>query len=231
LAGTCRKVNGIRLQRDLFPHSIDSLMNCSNHPESASMAICHTCMKPFCSNCLTQLGSEYFCTQCVVRRNDSKEIAVSSNLCKPGIAFGLGLIPGVGAICNGDYMKAFVYVALFFFLISIARSPDLDIFEPLFVLLTIAFYFYMPLEAYHTAKSRLLESKGLLIRRGEGAINSNRLWVGVFLIFIGMILFLNNVIHGFIRQIFQFWPVALIGFGCFKILSYLGKKKTGEEGK
>ena len=206
-------------------------MNCSNHPESVSIANCHTCVRPFCSNCLVQLGGEHYCSECVATRTNFKEMATSSNLCKPGVAFGLGVIPGVGAICNGEYMKAFVHVTLFVFLVSIAGSPDLDIFEPLFVLLTIAFCFYMPLEAYHTAKRRLLESKGLFIRNEEGAVNSNRLWIGLVLTLIGIILFLNNLIHGFINQILQFWPIALLGFGSFKILSYIRKKRAGEEWK
>jgi len=206
-------------------------MNCTNHPESVSMANCRTCVKPFCSNCLVQLGGGYYCNECVAKQNEFKKMATSSNLCKPGVAFGLGLIPGVGAICNSEYMKAFIHVTLFIFLVSIAGSPDLDVFEPLFVMLTIAFCFYMPLEAYHTAKKRLLESKGLLIRNEEGAANSNRLWIGLGLIFIGIILFLNNLIHGFINQILQFWPVVLIGFGSSKLFSYIRKKRAGEEWK
>jgi hypothetical protein len=207
-------------------------MNCSNHPESVSMANCHTCLKPFCSICLIQLGSEYYCTECTAEGNYLKQVAVSSkNLCKPGTAFGLGLIPGVGAICNGEYMKAFVQVIIFGFLVSIAGSPDLDIFEPLFGMLTAAFYFYMPLEAYHTAKRRLLESKGQLIRKEEEAVKSNSLWVGVVLTLMGIILFLNNLVHGFVEQVLKLWPIALIGFGSFKILSYFRKKRAGEEGK
>jgi hypothetical protein len=167
----------------------------------------------------------------VARRNDFEKMATSSNLCKPGVAFGLGIIPGVGAICNSEYMKAFIHVTLFIFLVSIAGSPDLDVFEPLFVMLTIAFCFYMPLEAYHTAKKRLLESKGLVIRNEEGAASSNRLWIGLGLIFIGSILFLNNLIHGFINQILQFWPIVLIGYGSSKLFSYIRKKRAGEEWK
>jgi cell wall-active antibiotic response 4TMS protein YvqF len=147
----------------------------------------------------------------------------TQNLCSPGTAFGLGLIPGVGALCNGEYLKAFVHVMIFGLLISIASSTGLDSLQPMFILFIFAFYFYMPIEAFHTAKRRLLESQGLLDvippdRRREG------LWAGLALTLMGGLLFLDNLIHGFMEQALRFWPLALIGFGTAKVASHFKKK-------
>jgi hypothetical protein len=202
-------------------------MNCINHPEQASIANCDVCQRPFCQNCLTKSTSGYTCRECIAKSAVSKRgEGNSTNLSSPGVAFGLGLIPGVGALCNGEYLKAFVHVMIFGFLISISNSPGLGSFESLFVLLTVAFYFFMPLEAYHTAKRKLLESQGISVAGPERDSRKESLWTGVILTFMGGILFLNNVVHGFIEQAFRFWPTVLIGFGIVKILGHLKKSRT-----
>jgi len=149
----------------------------------------------------------------------------SQSLCQPGTAFGLGLIPGVGALCNGEYLKAFVHVMIFGFLISIANSPGLDTLQPMFTLLAVAFYFYMPLEAYHTAKRSLFESKGLPVAAEARNRKKEALWTGLVLILMGGLLFLDNIVHGFLEQAFRFWPLALIGFGFVKIARHLKRER------
>ena len=53
----------------------------------------------------------------------------------PGLAFLLGFIPGVGAIYNGQYAKAFVHVIIFSLLISVLDSGEAGHFEVVFALL------------------------------------------------------------------------------------------------
>jgi hypothetical protein len=149
----------------------------------------------------------------------------SQNLCQPGTAFALGLIPGVGALCNGEYLRAFVHVMIFGFLISIANTPGLDTFQPMFILLAVAFYFYMPLEAYHTARRRLFEAKGLLVATEVRNRKMETLWTGVVLILMGGLLFVDHIVHGFLEQAFRFWPLALIGFGFVKLAKHFKKEK------
>src|SRR5215813_7285411 len=71
----------------------------------------------------------------------------------PGLAFLLGLIPGVGAIYNGQYAKGFVHVLIAGLLFSLARQAGP--MEPMFDLFIPVWFFYMAFEAYHTAKKRL----------------------------------------------------------------------------
>ena len=50
----------------------------------------------------------------------------------PGLAFLLGLIPGVGAIYNGQYVKGLMHVVILGILISIVSSGSAGGMEPLF---------------------------------------------------------------------------------------------------
>jgi len=72
----------------------------------------------------------------------------------PGLAFFLGLIPGVGAIYNGQYLKGLVHAIIFGLLISLANAMEHTPGAPLLGMMCFAFYCYMPFEAYHTAKKR-----------------------------------------------------------------------------
>src|SRR5207245_2128140 len=78
----------------------------------------------------------------------------------PGLAFVLGLIPGVGAIYNGQYAKGLVHAIVFGLMVSIlssegGRGREMGL-EPVIGILLAAFVFYMAFEAYHTAKRRQL---------------------------------------------------------------------------
>jgi TM2 domain-containing membrane protein YozV len=66
----------------------------------------------------------------------------------PSVAAGLGLIPGVGAMYNGQFVKGFVHVAIFAVLCSLAANVN-DYFGfgiPIWIV-------YQAFEAYHTAKA------------------------------------------------------------------------------
>jgi hypothetical protein len=66
----------------------------------------------------------------------------------PSAAAVLGLIPGVGAMYNGQFFKGLIHVVIFAVLISIT-----DHF-PIFGLFIAAWVLYQSFEAYHTAKAR-----------------------------------------------------------------------------
>ena len=113
-----------------------------------------------------------------------------------GLAFLLGLIPGVGAIYNGQYLKGFMHVAVLGVLISVLSSGHVSGSAAPFVGLLIAsWFFYMPFEAYHTAKKRQMgvpvdEWSSLLPRQTR----SGRLPIGpVVLIGIGVIFLLDSL--------------------------------------
>jgi hypothetical protein len=66
----------------------------------------------------------------------------------PGLAALLGIIPGVGAMYNGQYAKGIVHLVIFAVLTSLADSNGI------FGLFVIGWVAYQSIEAHHTARAR-----------------------------------------------------------------------------
>lgn len=146
----------------------------------------------------------------------------------PGLAFLLGLIPGVGAIYNAQYLKGFVHVAILGVLISIVSNGHVagnDGIEPFFAMLIGVWYFYMPFEAYHTARKRqqgigVDEWSSLLPRGTMGG--GGRLPLGpVILIGIGVLFLLDNLGLLPLVEVLRYWPLILIAIGVYLLYSRL----------
>ncbi len=153
----------------------------------------------------------------------------------PGLAFLLGLIPGVGAIYNGQYVKGLVHALIFGLLIAMLNGVDETAGAPLLGIVLAAFYFYMPFEAYHTAKKRLMgvpvdEWSSLVVLRG----GSGRTPVGpIILIAIGVLFLLDTLHLVEFREIGRFWPVILIVIGALMLYSRMSgppAHRTGPRG-
>src|SRR5262245_59538217 len=209
-------------------------MNCTKHLEVAAAAACAICLQPFCSQCLVRVGEKQMCTTCFSQnpiptsRVLPSSAPTSESMTSPGAAFALGLIPGVGAICNGEYLKAVIHVLIFGFLVSLAGSSKVSSFGPLFGIMTTAFFFYMPLEAYHTAKRNALRAAGVQVKGRTGDPQQENLWSGVILTVMGCLLFVNEWVDGFLEGALKFWPLVLIGFGAYKIRKHLIREQPLE---
>jgi hypothetical protein len=138
----------------------------------------------------------------------------------PGLAFLLGLIPGVGAIYNGQYVKGLVHVIILGVLISIVNSGDASGgMEPLFGMMIGVWVFYMAFEAYHTAKKRQMgqtvdEFSSLVSLHGRG---SHFPVAPAILIGFGVLFLLNNMDIIRFSQFIRYWPLALIGLGVYML--------------
>jgi hypothetical protein len=141
----------------------------------------------------------------------------------PGLAFVLGLIPGVGAIYNGQYAKGFVHVLVTGLLFSLS-GHDSGIMEPMFETFSVVWFFYMAFEAYHTAKKKMLgepvDEFSSLFARPAGGTGFPVL--PILLIFLGVLFLLNNLDILRIRQLMPYaGPVLLIALGFYMLLSRL----------
>jgi TM2 domain-containing membrane protein YozV len=139
----------------------------------------------------------------------------------PGLAFLLGLIPGVGAIYNGQYAKGIVHALILGFLISIMDSRTAGSFGPMLAVLMAAFYIYMPFEAYHTAVKRQRGepvdefSSVLPLRRSRA---TRGFPVGpILLMALGVLFLLDTMEWVHIGDILRFWPIFLIGLGGYML--------------
>jgi hypothetical protein len=133
----------------------------------------------------------------------------------PGVAFVLGLIPGVGAIYNGQYIKGILHMIVLG-MMFIVVSNDSGTLEPLFAVMIPGFFAYMAFEAYHTAKQRLhgqpVDEFSSLIPSHH---NSRFPVFPVLLIALGIVFLLNNLEIFDFRKMVRFWPVMMIGLGVY----------------
>ena len=140
-----------------------------------------------------------------------------NNGISPGLAFLLGIIPGVGAIYNAQYAKGLIHVVVFGLLLSIADSPQSNDIAPLFGALIPCWVAYMAFEAYHTAKKRMAgiavdEFSSLVPMRHSGFPVAP-----VLLIASGVLFLLNNLGVIYFNQLFRWWPVLLIALGAYML--------------
>jgi hypothetical protein len=139
----------------------------------------------------------------------------------PPAAFVLGLIPGVGAIYNGQYIKGLIHVVILGLLFGIANSGISDAATPVVVLMIIGFFAYQAFEAAHTAQKRRMglpvdDVFGLAAGAPGGTA---RIPVApVILIALGVLLLLDNLGYLDMRRILRFWPVLLIGLGVYLLM-------------
>ena len=109
---------------------------CVNHPDAAVTAYCQNCGKGLCSACARTVQGNIYCEPCMVSRMAGAPAGMPGPGPIPPGNFGpgvppppgpnvgtatlLGFIPGVGAMYNGQYIKAIVHVLVFVILMGMA---------------------------------------------------------------------------------------------------------------
>ena len=216
-------------------------MNCTTHAGVQSEAFCTQCGRALCTECIRKVRDSVYCETCLEAsiksdgKSDGKsESRTNASSSSPGTqtiggdnpdaAFLLGLIPGVGAIYNGEYFKAAIHVLIFGMLTSLGAA-----------LLAVAFYFYMPFEAYYTAKKRKLSATGVHVvtpidrfyeqfHEHTGGIKNREVWGGIGLIVLGALYLLNSFSLISFYGLRRFWPALLIAAGVALLLRSKEKK-------
>ncbi len=189
-------------------------MKCANHPTVDAVAYCGQCGRALCAECKREVAGTVYCETCLAARLHSP-LTSSGVAGSPGVALALGFIPGVGAIYNGQVSKAIVQVLIFGSLIGLSnRIPGP--FGVIFGLGAFAFYFYMVIDSYQTARAKELgrpveEWFGL----GEANLNlTMKKPLGpALLIALGVLFLLDNLGIPVFNSIGRFWPVLLIVVG------------------
>jgi TM2 domain-containing membrane protein YozV len=209
-------------------------MNCSTHTEVPAVAFCRACGKALCADCRRVAGGTVYCDEHVPASAGPGPATGSPyqsepfgapppGAASPNTAFVLGLlVPGVGAIYNGQYAKGLVHAIIFGLLISIIDSHAAHGLEPLIGILIAVFVLYMAFEAHHTARRRNAGEKvdefSSLFHSRPGHSSAG----AVALIVIGAVFLLNTLGVVELHQVLRFWPVVLIGLGINMLHSRLG---------
>jgi Domain of unknown function (DUF5668)/B-box zinc finger len=193
-------------------------MKCAVHPDVDATGYCRNCGKALCPQCARDVRGALYCEECLAEKvgaNPPQAQPPATSGSNPGLALLLGFIPGLGAVYNGEYVKALIHVAIFGGLIAIHNSErnfgDVSGANMAFIHVAIAcFYLYMPIDSYRVAKARRLgEAKPEPVFE-----NASRAPIGAFvLILFGVLFLLSN--FGLLREdwIAKAWPLGLIALG------------------
>jgi hypothetical protein len=213
-------------------------MKCAVHPDAEATGFCRNCGKPMCPACVRPVRDVYYCEDCLAKvMGVSAPVPPAGSLPgppasalppaptagpggNPGLAFLLGLVPGLGAIYNGEYNKALIHIVVFAAIIVGLSSDIGDGPTVALAFVLVGFIFYMAIDAMKTVKAR---------NAGEPVQDPLEVWsktrpVGpLILIAVGALFLLNN--FGFfdffrIKQIF--WPLVLIGVGVLMLRNRVG---------
>lgn len=194
-------------------------MNCAIHPEVAGTAFCRTCGKSLCEECKRDVRGVIYCEECIaVRLSGTAPGVAAPGAGNPVLAALLGLIPGVGAMYNGQFAKGLVHVIIFAVLIGLAQDQN-----DLWGLVIMFFFFYQVFDAYRTAKAKLLGqpapddplglSRGLWGSSDVAGSFSNVPTGAVVLIGLGVLFLLSNAGLFHWNWIGKLWPLILIALG------------------
>ncbi len=124
-------------------------MNCVNHSDAAAVAYCRTCGKALCNACSRNVGGVIYCESCVPAGATvtPKGFGIPPRMhANPSLAGLLGLIPGVGAMYNGQFVKGIIHLGVFVAIVGIT-----DKVGPIMVPVYFVYFFYCVFEAYKTA--------------------------------------------------------------------------------
>lgn len=229
-------------------------MNCAIHQDTLASSYCRTCGKAMCTACTRTVRGVVYCEECIAHRlQDTMPVGAGATVAvepapgtpSPGLAAVLGFIPGVGAMYNGQFTKAFVHVLIFASLVWAAnREGFFGIFIPFFI-------FYMVFDAYKTAHAKELglplpdplglekmfgisqsdaapatavgtAPAGVVVNRvpaegeqGQVCVPRNNGPVGAVILIALGVLFLLSNLDIFNFDIGRFWPVILIAVGAW----------------
>lgn len=205
-------------------------MKCAVHPEVDATGYCRNCGKPLCPNCTREVNGMLYCAPCltdIVARQ--QVVAAPSGSASPGLAATLGMVPGLGAVYNGQYIKALVHVLIFAMLIAICNGTNGSA-QVFFGLMIPAWILYMMLDAYVCAKARR-EGRPMPDYLGSAApagpvasvqaatvadapVRNPRIVGPVILIAIGFLFLLHNFDLFDLDRLFdRWWPLVLIFAG------------------
>jgi hypothetical protein len=189
-------------------------MKCSYHPAVDSQEACSACSKPMCAECTHKIKGKPYCQDCLIQGAEwaatVKGLKLPSDA--PKRAALCAIIPGIGAVYNNEYMKAVTYFAVWAAL-SVMGSRVHGVFG----FGAVVFVVFTMFDAHRTAEAQARR------RLQPGYISTEPLqqdrtiigW-GVFLILLGFVFLLQNVIpdYFFVNRL---WPLVFILLGGYLV--------------
>lgn len=192
-------------------------MKCAVHADVDATGFCRNCGKALCPACTREVRGALYCEACLaglVSAPQTEQRAARADV-HPGVALGLGFIPGLGAVYNGEYVKALIHVFVFGGLIAAQSSNVSGGYHAFLGIALGCFYLYMPIEAFHTAKARLA---GGAAPAGFGEGEARRPVGAIILVALGVLLLLENFGMFQWDWLAKAWPLSLIVLGVWMLV-------------
>lgn len=221
-------------------------MKCAVHSDVDAVGYCRNCGKAMCSTCVRPVRDVLYCEDCLASlmgvpgapgASPAGAPVPSPGMLpppapsarsggSPGVAFFLGLFPGLGAVYNAEYNKALIHIVVFIALVVGASSDPGDAAEPALGLLIAGFVLYMAFDAMRVAKARI---QGEVIVDPLESWSKNRPVGPIILIVLGVLFLLNNFNWFPFWRIGRLWPLVLIGVGVLMFRNRLERRALGEK--
>ena len=156
--------------------------------------------------------------------------APGPQLKSPGLAGVLSALPGLGHVYLGLYQRAAAFFAVWVVAITLADRSHHD--AP-FGLLVAFWWFFVLIDAVRQAKA--INATGAaesnLVFTEKPIRASGSLALGVFLILVGLFFLLDRFVTIDLSFLVDWWPLLLVGFGGWQVLTYMKAKKEAEEAR
>ncbi len=170
---------------------------------------CRQCGKMLTAETLREVKGAYYCPDCLAA-SVGQPRPRSAGGGRAATAAALGIIPGLGAVYNGDYWKALIHILVFASIIAMIPHQQV-----IFPLVLVAWIFYMPFEAYQTAKARAASGG---TAQSDAGIRQRETLGPILLIAIGSLALLDELNIIDIDRILDFWPLGLIALGIWMLV-------------
>lgn len=196
-------------------------MKCAVHTDVDATGYCRNCGKALCPACTREVRGALYCETCLASMVAAPAPSHPPKDFHPAVALGLGFIPGLGAVYNGEYVKALIHILIFGGMIS-AQTADIPPAYHAFLGIAMAcFYFYMPIEAYRTAKAK--EAGEPAPEPLIGGTGESRPIGAIILVAVGVFLLLAN--FGLLEWdwLGRAWPAGLVILGVWLLVDKLKK--------
>jgi len=188
--------------------------------EAPPTGYCRHCGKALTPETLREVRGTYYCPDCLATMvGQAQPPRPAPGGGRPATAAALGIIPGLGAVFNGEYGKAVIHVLVFGTIISlIDRQPGI------FVPALVAWIFYMPFDAYQTAKAKAASKAAGASADPSASAGvkpfARRETIGpILLIAIGTLVLLDQLNLVNMDRILDFWPLGLIALGVWMLVN------------
>ncbi len=139
-------------------------MKCAVHPDADATGYCRNCGKALCPACARNVQGMVYCETCLGAMIAQPPVFESRGA-KPVLAGMLGMVPGLGAVYNAQYMKAIIHVGVFALIVTILSTTNSTGVATFFGIGLGGYVLYMMVDAYRTAAARLAGQIRLSFRR------------------------------------------------------------------